>query len=138
MPLDCTAVRVALEEEYANPVRLSVFYDHVIQAVNQAQGSRSLNQIMRACSDFGIRGIDIEYRRLCADFDRIDEALRYNYMEVAGIYQFYDLRNSSDIRVGKDQIDMANRLGVKQVLIVPGFLDEEEAKALHSGHLARG
>lgn len=131
-PLDCTAVRVALEEEYANPVRLSVFYDHVIQAVNQAQGSRSLNQIMRACSDFGIRGIDIEYRRLCADFDRIDEALRYNYMEVAGIYQFYDLRNSSDIRVGKDQIDMANRLGVKQVLIVPGFLDEEEAKALHS------
>lgn len=130
-PLDCTAVRVALEEDYASPVRLSVFYDHVIQAVNQAKGDKSLNQVMRACSDFGIRGIDIEYRRLCADFDRIGEALRYNYMEVACIYQFYDLRNAADIRAGKEQIDMAHRLGVKRVLIVPGFLDVEEAKALH-------
>ena len=104
----------------------------MVQAVNQSRGDKSLNQVLRSCSDFGIRGIDIEYRRLCADYDRIDEALRYNYMEVASIYQFYDLRNSSDIRVGKDQIDMAHRLGVKRVLIVPGFLSEDEAKALHS------
>lgn len=131
-PLDCTAVKVTLEEEYRNPIRLSVFYDHILQAVNQAKGDRSLNQVMKSCSDFGIRGIDIEYRRLCADYDRIEEALRYHYMEVASIYQFYDLRNSSDIRIGKEQIDMAHKLGVKQVLIVPGFLDEEEAKALHS------
>lgn len=40
-PLDCTAVKVALEEEYANPIRLSVFYDHIAQAVDQA-GGRSL------------------------------------------------------------------------------------------------
>ena len=130
-PLDCTAVKVALEEEYANPIKLSVFYDHIIQAVNQSQGSKSLNQIMRHCSDSGIRGIDIEYKRLCADYDRIDEALRYNYMEVASIYQSYDLRNRADISVGKAQIDMAHQLGVKRILIVPGFLDAEEAKTLH-------
>ncbi len=130
-PLDCTAVKVALEEEYVNPIRLSVFYDHIIQAVNQSQGDRSLNQIMRCCSESGIRGIDIEYKRLCADYDRIDEALRYHYMEVASIYQFYDLRDRADISVAKEQIDMAHQLGVKHILIVPGFLDEEEAKALH-------
>lgn len=130
-PTDCTAVKVTLEEEYMNPIRLSVFYDHIIQAVNQAKGDKSLNQVMRLCSDFGIRGIDIEYRQLCADYDRIDEALRYNYMEVASIYQFYDLRNRVDINTAREQIDMAHRLGVRQVLIVPGFLDGEEAKALH-------
>ena len=131
-PLDCTAVKVALEEEYANPIRLSVFYDHIAQAVDQAGGAKSLDQIMKSCSDFGIRGIDVEYRQLCADFDRIDAALRRNYMEVAGIYQFYDLRNRSDVDAGKGQIEMAHELGVKRILIVPGFLDEEEAKALHS------
>ncbi|MDE7273810.1 MAG: ThuA domain-containing protein [Lachnospiraceae bacterium] len=131
-PLDCIAVRVTLEEEYANPIRLSVFYDHIVQAVNQAKGESSRIQIMRRCSDFGIRGVDIAYDQLCADYDQICEALRYNYMEVASIYHFYDLRNGSDIGVGKDQIDMAHRVGAKQVLIVPGFLDEEEARALHS------
>lgn len=130
-PLDCTAVKVTLEEEYVNPMRLSVFYDHIIQAVNQAKGGRSLNQVMRCCSDFGIRGIDIEYNQLRADYDRVCEALRYNYMEVASIYQFYNLRNQSDINSGKELIDTAHQMGVKRVLIVPGFLDEEEAKALH-------
>ena len=52
-------------------------------------------------------------------------------MEVASIYQFYDLRDRADISVAKEQIDMAHQLGVKHILIVPGFLDEEEAKALH-------
>jgi len=131
-PLDCTAVKVTLEEEYANPIKLSVFYDHIIQAVSQAKGDKTLHQIMGYCSDFGIRGIDIEYSQLCADYDQISEALRYHYMEVASIYQFYDLRNRADIRTGKEQINMAHRLGVKRVLIVPGFLDAEEAKALHS------
>lgn len=131
-PLDCTAVKVTLEEEYASPMKLSVFYDHIRQAVSQTKGDSTLSQVMGRCSDFGIRGIEIEYSQLCADYDRICEALQYNYMEVASIYQFYDLRNRSDISTGKDQIDMAHRLGVKRVLIVPGFLDKEEAKTLHS------
>lgn len=129
---DCTAVKVTLEQEYANPIRLSVFYDHIVQAVHQGKGERTLNQVMQQCSEFGIRGIDIEYRQLCADYDAICDALQYHYMEVACIYQFYDLRSSADIRTAKEQIDMAHRLGVSRVLIVPGFLDPEEAKALHS------
>lgn len=130
-PFECTAVKVTLEEEYGRPMRLSVFYDHITQAVNQAKGERTLNQVMRCCSDYGIRGIDIEYNQLRTDYDRVCEALRYNYMEVASIYQFYNLRNRSDINSGKDLIDLAHQMGVKRVLIVPGFLDEEEAKALH-------
>lgn len=131
-PLDCTAVKVTLEEEYTNPMKLSVFYDHITQAVRQSDGRRSVEEVMKRCSEFGIRGIDIEYNQLCADYDRICGLLRYNYMEVASIYQFYNFKNNSDISVAKEQIDMAQKLGVRRVLIVPGFLDEDEAKALHN------
>ncbi|MDE7479031.1 MAG: ThuA domain-containing protein [Lachnospiraceae bacterium] len=129
--LGCTAVKVTLEEEYANPMKLSVFYDHIIQAVDQSAGKYTIEDVMKCCSDFGIRGIDIEYGQLCADYDRICEALQYHYMEVASIYHIWDLKDRYDISVGKDQIDMAYKLGVKRVLVVPGYLEEEEARALH-------
>lgn len=129
---DCTAVKVTLEEEYKRQMKLSVFYDHIVQAVDQSGEKRSLEEVIKCCSDFGIRGIDIEYDQLCTDHDRICEALRYHYMEVASIYHIFDSMDNHDIKVAKEQINMAYKLGVKRVLIVPGFLDEEEAKALHS------
>lgn len=131
-PLDCTAVKVTLEEEHANPIKLSVFYDHITQAASQSEGKLSMEEVMGRCSDFGIRGIDIEYNQLCADYDRICAALRYNYMEVASIYQTYDFKHKSDTSVGKEHIDMAHRLGAKRILIVPGFLEKDEAKDLHA------
>ncbi len=130
-PLDCTAVKVTLEEELANPMKLCVFYDHIAQAVQQSEGRLSMEDVMGRCSDCGIRGIDIAYSQLCADYDRITEALRYHYMEVASIYQMYDFKNAYDVNTAKEQIDMAHKLGAKRVLIVPGFLDADEAKALN-------
>ena len=87
-PMTCTAVKVTLEQEYTNPMKISVFYDHILQAVAQSEGANTIDKIMRRCSDLGIRGIDIEYDRLCADYDQICGALRYHYMEVASIYHF--------------------------------------------------
>ena len=129
---DCTAVKVTLEEEYKRQMKLSVFYDHIVQAIDQSGESRSLEEVIKCCSDFGIRGIDIEYSKLCADHDRICGVLRNHYMEVASIYHIFDSMDEYDISVAKEQIDMAHKLGVKRVLIVPGFLDEDEGKALHS------
>ena len=131
-PLGCTAVKATLEEEYQNPLRISVFYDHVTQAAAQSSGRYSTEEILRRCSDARIRGIDIEYSQLVEDFDRICESLRYHYMEVASIYQMLDFRNHDFRSLAKEMIDLANRMGVKQVLIVPGFLELDEAKALHS------
>ena len=131
-PMVCTAVKVTLEQEYANPMKISVFYDHILQAVAQSEGANTMDEVMRRCSGSGIRGIDIEYDQLCANYDQICETLRYHYMEVASIYHFYDFQRKSDIRVGKDQIDMAYRMGVKRILVVPGFLEEEDARTLHS------
>ena len=130
--LGCTAVKATLEEEYRNPMKLSVFYDHMMQAVEQSGGKLSLEDVLKRCSDAGIRGIDIEYSQLAADYDHICEALRYYYMEVASIYQISTFRNPDFMDNIKEQIDMAHRLDVKRVLVVPGFLDREEAKTLHS------
>ena len=131
-PMNCTAVKVTLEQEYSNPIKISVFYDHIIQAVAQTENKYTIDEVMRCCSDFGIRGIDIEYDQLCANYSQICEAMQYHYMEIACIYHFYDFQLTSDINTAKDHIDMAYQMGVKKILIVPGFLDAEEAKTLHN------
>ena len=131
-PLSCTAVKATLEEEYQNPLRISVFYDHVTQAAAQSAGGDCVEEILRRCSDAGIRGIDIEYSQLVGDFDHICEALRYHYMEVASIYQMLNFRDHEFMGRAKEVIDLAHRMGVKRVLIVPGFLERDEAKVLHS------
>lgn len=130
--IGCTAVKVTLEEEHTNPIKLSVFYDHIVQSVQQTEENSSIEEVMGRCSDIGIRGIDIEYSQLCADYERINNALRCHYMEIASIYQAYDFKNKYDISAAKEQIDMAHKTGAKHVLIIPGFLQEEEAKMLHS------
>lgn len=131
-PLACTAVKATLEEEYQNPMKLSVFYDHITQAAAQSAGRYSVEEILSRCSDAGIRGIDIEYSQLAEDLDRICEALRYHYMEVASIYQMLDFRDHDFMSRAKEQLELADRLGVKRILLVPGFLERDEAKALHS------
>lgn len=131
-PLVCTAVKATLEEEYQNPIKLSVFYDHVTQAVSQSAGRYSMEEVLGRCSDAGIRGIDIEYVQLAADFDRICGALRYHYMQVASIYQMLNFRNHDFMSRARELIDLADSMGVKRVLIVPGVLGLDEAKALHN------
>ena len=131
-PLGCTAVKATLEEEYQNPMKLSVFYDHITQAAAQSTGRYSVEEILRRCSDAGIRGIDIEYSQLAEDLDRICETLRYHYMEVASIYQMLDFRDHDFMSRAKEQLELADRLGVKRILLVPGFLERDETKALHS------
>ena len=128
-PLACTAVKATLEEEYQNPMKLSVFYDHITQAAAQSAGRYSVEEILSRCSDAGIRGIDIEYSQLAENLDRICEALRYHYMEVASIYQMLDFRDHDFMSRAKEQLELADRLGVKRILLVPGFLERDEAKA---------
>ena len=53
-------------------------------------------------------------------------------MEVASIYQMLNFRDHEFMGRAKEVIDLAHRMGVKRVLIVPGFLERDEAKVLHS------
>lgn len=105
-------------------MRLSVFYDHITQALRQEGGE--LAQLLEACRSFGIEGLEINCAQLREGQRQIGEA----GLKVSCIYEFYDFIHSDNLDRAKAHVDLAAEAGAEKVLIVPGFLEKEEAQAL--------
>lgn len=107
-------------------MKISVFYDHLREAAQQ-NGS-SLEDMFQKAASFGIKGIEIEDKVFIEDQDRICNLLEQNHMEVSCIYGFYDYSHENDLQRGFDLIDLAQKLSIKKIMIIPGFLTDKEWK----------
>lgn len=106
-------------------MKISVFYDHLLEACEQQNITiQEALQITKSC---GIKGIEINLTCLLENEEFIMKTLRALDMEISCIYEFYDFGNSTDLSYGKEHILAAKRTGADKILIVPGFLTEEEA-----------
>lgn|SRR5574344_443520 len=109
-------------------MKLSVFYDHIAEAAKASD----FNEVFDSLITSNISAVDINYDYLVNNYrDTMNLLERYGY-EVSCIYQFYDYGHNSDLSKGKCHIDLANKVGAKKVLIVPGFLSNEDAAILAS------
>lgn len=121
---------------------ISVFYDHVIQAAGQLD--RPEASLIPEIRDCGISAFEINLTYLLENPDKYNLILQ-NGMNISCIYEFYDLTGYSITRGRKSagkgavrssfedlklHIETAARTGAKKILIVPGFLSEEEADRL--------
>lgn len=109
-------------------MQISVFYDHITQAGQQA--GKSLSQLLRACKEWGINGLEINYTQLRRGGLPLQMAFRRAGMAISCIYEFYDFTHSGDLTQAKNHVELAAKVGAKRVLIVPGFLEEQEAAEL--------
>src|SRR5574344_931669 len=138
-PLECTAVKRTLEDEYASGMKLSVFYEHIREA--STQSGKQIEAILEQCRREGIEGIDIEDKVLAADFDSTVTKIQNASMRISSIYGFFDLtkNNADEINRAKKLVDYAKTVSLScgagcgscRVLVVPGFLSEEEGNALN-------
>lgn len=110
-------------------MKLSVFYEHVREASEQT--GESLEAILNKARNAGISGIEMEYSTLKSNPELLD-AIKNAYMEISCFYQFFDFGKDfrGGIKLGKRMIDDAVLMGVKRVMIIPGFLDDEKAHSL--------
>ncbi|BCN30099.1 sugar phosphate isomerase/epimerase family protein [Anaeromicropila herbilytica] len=109
-------------------MKLSVFYEHITEAVSQT--GKSMEEILAEVAKAGIRGVEIEDRRLMNEEECIMRQLRKKGMEVNCIYGFFDFGNHPEIDKGMTLLDMAGRVGAKKVLVIPGFIREGEDREL--------
>lgn len=109
-------------------MQISVFYDHITQA--RQQTGKSLSQLLRACKSWGIDGLEINYTQLKRGGSMLRRAFRRAGLAVSCIYEFYDFTHSGDLTQAKKHVDLAAKVGAEKVLIVPGFLEEQDAAEL--------
>lgn len=111
-------------------VKMSVFYEHLREAAEQT--GKSMEELYREAKKAGIDGIEIDYSVLAAD-GGIYSSIRDAGLEISNMYQFFDFgrKYAAGLHLGRKMIDTAKRLGIKRIMIIPGFLDEEAAAALN-------
>lgn len=111
-------------------MQISVFYDHITQAGQQT--GRSLSALLQECKACGIDGLEINYTQLKKGGLRLRCAFRKAGLAISCIYEFYDFTHNGDLSRAKKHVDLAAKVGAGKVLIVPGFLEEQEAAELNA------
>lgn len=112
-------------------MRLTVFYDHILQAVRQT--GKPFEEVAQALAAAGISGVEMDYgvlkekpRRLCAKLKKAG-------LPVSCVYAFFDWGNPGSGLDYKKVIRLLARAGISHMLAIPGFVepgqDREEYRA---------
>ena len=113
--------------------KISAFFDHVLEAGEQS--GKSLSEILGDMRKADIRGLEMRLSHLLEREEEVAGLLAENDLKVSCIYEMYDWAIKPDFSEAMVQVDKAAQYGAKVILVVPGFLPEEEAgrlKALHA------
>lgn len=112
-------------------MKLSVFYDHVLDASRQT--GKSLVELLTEAKNVGISAVEINHENIARQPEMLP-AIREAGLDVCGSFLFYNFGGDEykDERRMRQQIDTAKSLGSKAVLFVPGFLEEDDARALNT------
>lgn len=111
-------------------MELSVFYDHIRDAAQQA--GKSTAEIMRYCRSCGISGVEIHFSCLEACKETICAELADSGMKISCMYEWFDYAKDADTARGKKMIDAAADMQVHRILVIPGVLEAWEAAELNA------
>ncbi len=114
----------------AGDMKLSVFFEHIREASQQT--GKSIEELLREVKRAGIQGIEMDYAVL-AEKPELNRTIRDAGLEISNLYHFFEFgkRYAAGLHMGRKMLDAAERMGIRRVMLIPGFLDPEEALALH-------
>lgn len=104
---------------------LSVFYDHILQAVSQT--GKPLAELLQGVRTAGIEAVEINMTYLC-EHEETYALLQEANLRVSCVYEFYEMEQKEE--KAQKHIDTARKAGADKILVVPGFLSDEEAKVM--------
>lgn len=111
-------------------MKLSVFFDHVLEA--EEQSGMPLQDVLSLCRMNGIEGLEISDRCLREREQELRELLPETGVQISCIYGSHDLTVPEGLAGAQAMLRLAERHGVRRVLLVPGALPEEQAAALNA------
>lgn len=110
-------------------MKISVFYDHILQAAEQSH--RPVTELLCMAREVGIEAVEIRLEALLAG-DELPALLKEADLQVSCIYEFYEMGLHDEQEKGRRHIDTAARFGAEKILVVPGFLGRLEAERMHA------
>lgn len=105
-------------------MKLSVFYEHILEAARQE--NKSIDEICKMVSSFGIEGVEIENTRLKEDKEGVLANLNAGNLKISCMYGFFDFAHTEDLTSGLHMVDLADELDIKKIMLIPGFLKKME------------
>lgn len=110
-------------------MKLSVFYDHVLQAV--IQSGKPLEELLSGVKAAGIEAVEIRLEYLLEHEDTL-VLLKRTGLGLSCIYEFYDMDSKDEFEKIHKHIETASRVRADRILVVPGFLSKEEAEEMQT------
>ncbi len=108
-------------------MKLSVFFDHVLQAKEQT--GKELKMLLQEIRQAGIEAVEIRLAYL-QEHTEIITLLKQADLNVSCIYEFYEMEHVDESEKARRHIETAVTVGAGRVLVVPGFLHGFESKIM--------
>lgn len=108
-------------------MKLSVFYHHILKASEQT--GLSVSDILAQCVRAGIEAVEMDLYHFNETIDHL-QLLNSAGIKAACVNAFYSMEREFDEVQANTHIQAAITSGAKKILVVPGFLSEEEGAAL--------
>lgn len=103
---------------------LSIFYDHLITASEQT--GLSLDEIAKQCTNAGITGLEIANTALNEQSRENLNVLKSCGMTVNSLPAYCDFLHDPSTDFADEVLKEALEIGAKIILVIPGFLEENE------------
>lgn len=119
--------------------QLSIFYEHIAEAAEQC--GLSLEEVCCKVKEFGYDLVEMDAARLLREEEKILLLLAKSGLAVNCIYNFFSLGEKEDhleedrVQIEK-VIDLAVRANCSRILVVAGFLKEDELERGSAGYIA--
>lgn len=122
---------------------LAVFYDHILEAERQTREKGAevpVPQILKLCREWGISAVEINSGSLAESAETVLPMLAEAGLKISGICHRHDFVKDAEIdpvsleAEARDIMEMAKRAGSATVLIVAGFLSDEDAMEINARH----
>lgn len=117
-----------------NKVKLSVFFDHVLQV--QEQTGKTLEVLLSEVKAAGIEALEINLQYLREHEKEILTLFKEKGLAVSCIYEFYDMGRWDETKKAQQHINMAVHTGAKRILVVPGFLSGDASAKMQQSLLS--
>ena len=108
-------------------MKLSVFFDHILQA--KEQSGKSLMTLLSDAKKSGIDAVEIRLTYLL-EHEETTELLKKAGLTISCIYEFYQMDSRDEKTLIEKHIKTAARFHAGRILVVPGFFTENEAEEM--------
>ena len=105
--------------------KICTFYDHAADISKQE--NISMQEALREVKHLGVELLEVSQNNLLGKEDEVGKALSQAGLGISSIPAYFNFGMDTDVeRQSAPTLDAARRLGVKRLLVIPGFFKEED------------